>query len=213
MLVRDRMSRSVITTDRHCPTQEAGSVLHRHRIHQLPVLQDDRVVGIVTDRDLRSAPTTARTVADIMTVKPTIIGPDAPIDAAAYLLRRKNIGALPVVDDGKLIGILSRSDVLDAFVDLSGVAEHTYHVTLAALDGTDVAPRVRRIIEKERGELKWLHCRKQRGQTLVHLRLKAERIDDVVTEFEAAGFEVGALVAPTTKAPPRTRNGHPPKPR
>ena len=200
MLVRDRMSRKVITTQRQQPIGEARALLHKYNIRQLPVMQQERLVGIVTDRDLRSASVTAKTVADLMTPKPVVIGPNTPVDEAARLLRAHKIGALPVLDNGKLIGILGGSDILDAFVDLSGVREPTYHVILTAADGPDTERRVRRIVEQERGELKWIHRDKSQRPPQVHLRLKARRVDDIVTELEAAGFEVSGVVGSSTAA-------------
>jgi acetoin utilization protein AcuB len=199
MLVRDRMSRKVIGIERQRPTAEARALMQKHDIRQLPVIHQERLVGIVTDRDLRSAPASAETVADVMTPKPAVIGPNAPVDEAARLLRAHKIGALPVVENGKLIGILAGSDVLDAFVDLSGVAEPTYHVILTAADVPDAERQIRRVIEQERGELKWLHRDKRQRPPQLHLRLKARRIDDIVTELEAAGFEVCGVVGSSAK--------------
>ena len=120
------------------------------------------------------------------------------VDEAARVLRTHKIGALPVVEKGTLVGILAGSDVLDAFVDLSGVAEPTYHLTLTG-DGPEMERRIRQVIERERGELKWLHRDRRQRPAQVHLRLKAQRIDDIVTELEAGGFEVQAVVAPPPK--------------
>jgi len=198
MLVRNRMSHKVVTVEPPQSLADARALLHKHGIRQLPVVRRERLVGIVTDRDLRSAPAEAKTVADVMTAKPIAIGPNTPVDEAARVLRTHKIGALPVVESGNLVGILAGSDVLDAFVDLSGVAEPTYHLTLTG-DGPDMERRIRQVIDRERGELKWLHRNRRQQPAQVHLRLKARRIDDIVTELEAGGFEVQALVAPSPK--------------
>jgi acetoin utilization protein AcuB len=199
MLVRDRMSRKVISVQRQDPIAAARALMQKHGIRQFPVVQQERLVGIVTDRDLRSAPASAKTVSEVMTSKPTTIGPEAPVDEAARLLRTQKIGALPVVEQGKLVGILAGSDVLDAFVDLSGVAEPTYHVILTAAGVPDAERQIRRIVEQERGELKWIHRDKRQRPPQVHLRLKARRVDDIVTELEAAGFEVSGVVGSSAK--------------
>ncbi|MBI4515171.1 MAG: CBS domain-containing protein [Deltaproteobacteria bacterium] len=196
MFVGDRMSRRVVTAPPQLPLAEARALLERHHIRQLPVLQGTQLVGIITDRDLRAAPATTRAVRQAMTANPLTIAPDAPVDEAARLLRAHKINALPVIKAGKLSGILTASDVLGAFIELSGVAERTYRIIFRATAGTE--GRVRRVIEGARGEIKWLHREHGRARRL-HVRLKARRIEDVTAALEGAGFEVSAVVAP----PPR----------
>ncbi len=195
MLVRNRMSPNVITVEADYTIAEARTLLHRHRIRQLPVVRRERLVGIVTDRDLRSAPASAETVAEVMTTKPAVTSPGAAVDEAARQLRQRKFGALPVVEGGKLVGILTASDVLDAFVDLSGVGEATYRIVLSGAKGKQAQQQVRQTVGSTRGELKWIHP-DSRDASKLHLRLKARRIEDIVTALEAAGFEVDALVAP-----------------
>ena len=195
MLVRNRMSPKVVTVEPQESLAEARSLLHRHGIRQLPVLRNGRLVGIITDRDLRSAGNKDATVAELMTPKPIVIGPNASVDEAARTLTAHKIGALPVVDGGKLVGILASSDILDAFVDLSGVGEATYRIVLSGAKGKQAERQVREVVAQKHGELKWLHPDTRHANKL-HLRLKSRRIDDIVTALEAAGFNVEALVAP-----------------
>ena len=190
------MSQKVISVEPDHTIAETRTLLHRYRIRQLPVLRKERLVGIVTDRDLRGAPASAETVADVMTNRPTVISPDASVDEAARQLRARKFGALPVVEGGKLVGILTASDILDAFVDLSGVGEATYRIVLSGVKGKQAQHQVREAVLSKRGELKWMHP-DTHDTSKLHLRLKARRIDDVVNSLEAAGFDVDALVAPS----------------
>lgn len=195
MLVRDHMSRKVVTLDPQSSVEEARALLRRHRIRQVPVLRDGRLVGIVSDRDLRSASNAKRKISDVMTGKPFVISPIASVDEAARLLRTYKIGAVPVVEEGKLVGILSAADILDAFVELSGVAEPTYRLELVAKAGRK-EDEIRRIVEHNHGEVKWLH-RPSNGKRRrdVQLRVKVRRIDELVNRLEAAGFEVTSQVS------------------
>jgi acetoin utilization protein AcuB len=117
----------------------ARELMEVHRINQLPVVVNGRLVGIVTDRDVRDAmpgaiaaaraaalthrrhvtPEEEPTVEATMSAEVMTLGPHDSVVAAARVLRRERIGALPIVDGGRLVGILTRSDVLDAFVGLS----------------------------------------------------------------------------------------------
>jgi acetoin utilization protein AcuB len=142
MKIAARMKHSVITVKPLDSARHAREVMEKHRINQLPVVLDDRLVGIVTDRDLRDAfpsvfdseerlgrlprkygadPATIP-VEDVMTSTVLTLAPSASIADAARLMRRERIGAIPIVDGGRLMGILSRSDVLDAFVEVSSAA-------------------------------------------------------------------------------------------
>ncbi|MFQ5902570.1 MAG: CBS domain-containing protein [Candidatus Binatia bacterium] len=106
----------------------ARRIMAKHRINQLPVVEDEKLVGIVTDRDIRDAyPTSvlighgkeidkfaeSYTVEEVMTFNVMSVHPETPLVAAVRLLRRHRIGSLPVVDKGRLVGIITRSDILD----------------------------------------------------------------------------------------------------
>ena len=196
MLVANRMSARVVTVEPQQSLEEARTLMLKHKIRQLPVMKQKRLVGIVSDRDLRSAPTTAKMVGEIMTPKPLVIAATASVDEAARVIRQHRVGALPVLEGSRLVGILSATDVLDAFIDLSGVGEHTYRLALSNVKGRQAHQKVRQIVvDRGRAELKWLHP-DTKDPARLHLRLKARRVDEVVTALEAAGFDVDAVIAP-----------------
>lgn len=86
----------------------------------LPVVDDGKLVGIITDRDIKahSHGLRATKVANVMRTQLATLGPDATIEEAARLMLAKKIGCLPVVQDGRLVGILTRTDLLKALLDL-----------------------------------------------------------------------------------------------
>lgn len=115
----------------------ARELMEEHRINQLPVMVGGRLVGIVTDRDLRDAfPSVladpARrstpdpqhvTVEAVMTQNVLTLAPGDSMIAAASLMRRERIGALPIVAGTRLVGMLTRSDLLEALVGLDTLVE------------------------------------------------------------------------------------------
>jgi acetoin utilization protein AcuB len=117
------------------------------------------------------------------------------VDEAARLLCEHKINALPVVERNRLVGIITTADVLAAFVELSGVTEPTYRVTLSVAQSRRALDQIRRIVHEQRAELKWAHIEGRTRPARIHIRLKARRIDDVTTALEGAGFEVCAVVA------------------
>jgi acetoin utilization protein AcuB len=135
MKIERCMKHPVVTVKPHDSIRHAREIMEQRRINQLPVVLDGRLVGIVTDRDLRDAfpsvfdgrgrkvrPGTDPSgipVEDVMTSNILTLGPDGRVEDAARLMRQERIGALPIVAGDRLVGILTRSDVLDAFLEVS----------------------------------------------------------------------------------------------
>lgn len=126
--VADWMTEEVLAVETFDSIAVARQLMAKHRVNQLPVLDDDRLVGIVTDRDIRDAyPTSLMinrteaidrfaekvTVEEVMTHDVFIVRPETPLATAVGLLRRHRIGSLPVLRNQKLVGIITRSDILD----------------------------------------------------------------------------------------------------
>jgi acetoin utilization protein AcuB len=101
--VSEFMSRIVISTPGTTPMLEARALMQKERIRHLLVVDDGRLVGIVTDRD--------------MTRDVTAIGPERDVGEAARMMVDRKIGALPVLDGARLRGIITETDVLRAFVE------------------------------------------------------------------------------------------------
>ncbi len=135
MIVEQCMTKRVQCVRPLDSIQHARELMESVRVNQLPVVVGDHLVGIVTDRDLRDAyPSVfaaARnghhpaaddprqiTVETIMTPHIVSISSQETMIEAARRMRKERIGALPVVDGQKLVGIIARSDVLDAFVSM-----------------------------------------------------------------------------------------------
>jgi len=163
MLVKYWMSRDVITVAPNSSMQEAMRLIKTHHIHQLPVLASEKLVGMLSDRDLKRASASDATsldihelfylldkikVADIMSKPAITIAPDYTLEEAAEILLEKRIASLPVVKtDGKLIGIITQSDLFRALVSLTGLKDRGLHIALIMADRPgsimEVANRVR----------------------------------------------------------------------
>ena len=138
MVVRDRMSRRVTTVRPEARLSEAAQLMRARRIRHLPVVdRAGRLVGMVTDRDLRQAlfaPAVQAeaedvlevleglSVGDIMTRGVVSIRAATSIRDAARLMYERKLGALPVVERERLVGLLTETDVLGAFQELLGPA-------------------------------------------------------------------------------------------
>ena len=136
--VADWMTETVLAVETFDSIAIARQLMAKHRVNQLPVLDKDNLVGIVTDRDIRDAYPTSMminrteeidrfaekiTVEEVMTHDVFIVRPETALVTAVGLLRRHRVGALPVIKNQKLVGIITRSDILDYV--LQGGAKRT----------------------------------------------------------------------------------------
>ena len=119
MMVRDVMTRRVVVIGPETPCDKARLIMDQHRIRHLPVVSAGRLVGMVSDRDVRSAAggSPGTSVARIMTPDPVTVTSETRIEHAARLMLDARFGSLPVVD-GTLVGIVTYTDLLRAFVQV-----------------------------------------------------------------------------------------------
>jgi acetoin utilization protein AcuB len=163
MLVRSKMTPNVITASPDTTLADALKLTRGNRIRHLPVVENDELVGLVTDRDLRLAmppiwasdtdhaqlrdALVTRRVKEVMVKEIITTSPNTPIEDAARQLYEHRIGCLPVLDtDGKLIGIITETDLLRAFVELFGADESGTRLEIMMQDKPGELSRVVRAI-------------------------------------------------------------------
>jgi len=137
MLVKNWMSKNVITVDINDSMQDAMKLLKENDIRMLPVMKKAKLVGIVTDRDLKKASASDATtlevhellyllmkikVKDIMTRDVITVPPDYTVEETAQVLQKNRISGAPVVDvDGQLVGTITQTDLFRVLISLTGV--------------------------------------------------------------------------------------------
>lgn len=116
---KDIMTTTVITVKASTPIKELATLLSKHNISGVPVLDDEgrSVIGVVTEADILKKPQGVR-VADIMSKEVVSVGPDTPVEEIAKILAEKGIKRVPVISEGKLVGIVSRADIVKAFAEM-----------------------------------------------------------------------------------------------
>jgi acetoin utilization protein AcuB len=129
MIIKEIMKSDITSISPETKLSDAYSLMQKKNIRHLPVVEKNKLVGIVTDRDLRLS--TSRlakhpfepeeAVKQIMSHPVKTTHPSDPIESAAQLMRELKIGCLPVVEEGLLVGMVTITDMLDALLLLTGV--------------------------------------------------------------------------------------------
>ena len=169
MFVKDRMTPNPIFGSPDMAVTEAQKLMAENKIRHLPILDEDqKLVGLITQSSLESAlPSDISSfsqfeinytlsqlkVHSIMIKDLYLIEPDTPIEEAAMLMADKKLGALPVVKDGSLVGIMSGEDLFIAMTDLLGTRKSGIRVTVEQPDQRGVIARLTSAIAKEGGYL------------------------------------------------------------
>lgn len=149
MLIKGRMSSPVITVEPNLPIMEALELMKTKGIRRTPVMKDGKLVGIISDKDLlNAAPSDATslsvwelnyllgkiTVGEIMTRNVVTVTEDTPIEEAAFLMASKKIGGLPVMSNGRLVGLITETDLFRIFLELMGAQQDGVRVTALVPD-------------------------------------------------------------------------------
>ena len=145
MTVRDFMTEKLITVTPQTPIFDAIDLMKKHDIHRLPVMEDHKLVGLITQGVIQeSMPSKATSlsvfelnylinktkVGDVMLTDVTTIEADALLEDAIKVMRTKSIGVLPVMEKNQLVGIITNNDMFDAFLKISGYENGGVRVTL-----------------------------------------------------------------------------------
>ena len=136
MLVKNWMSKNVVTIDEDDSMQHAVGIMRENKVRMLPVLKKGKLVGVVSDTDIKRASASDATaldihemlyllarikIRDIMTKNPVTVPPDHTVEETAEILSQKKISGVPVTDaDGKVLGIITRDDLFRVLTTLSG---------------------------------------------------------------------------------------------
>lgn len=169
MLVRDRMSKNPITIAPETTHKQATEIMREHHIHHLPVVdKNGNLVGIVVEEDLLSAqPSPATTLSiyeihgllsklqirQIMGHPVQTVTPDCPLEEAARLMLKHDIGCLPVMEEQKIVGIITDTDIFQSLVSLLGVAEEGARFTLRLADEPGMLAKVSQAVTDAGGDI------------------------------------------------------------
>lgn len=196
MKIEDLMIRDPITITARTTISEAIACMKTNSIRHLPVVADDqRLVGFVTLADLKQGLIPSMvgdlTLKDLMITKPITVAPDRDIEIAAQLIYKNKIGGLPVVEDGKLRGIITVTDLLGAFINMMGMLSASSRVDVALKDQPGALKQAIQVINDAGGDIINIAMTAQEpGRRVYYFRLSACDTRGICKALEKAGFKV-----------------------
>jgi acetoin utilization protein AcuB len=192
MLVKNWMTKEVITIDVDDSMQQAIKLLKQHNIRMLPVMKNEKLVGIITDRDLKRASASDATtldvhellylvskikVKDIMTRDPITVPPDFTVEETAEILLKHKISGVPVVDQAaKLVGTITQTDLLRVLISLTGIGKRGIQFACQIEDRPGSIKEVADIIRKYGGRMVSIlttYERVPQGYRRVYIRMRS----------------------------------------
>ena len=207
MLVRKKMHKDLVTVTKEERMTVAKKVMKEKNIRHLPVVDGKKLIGLVTNMDIRKAeasPATSLeirelhylldklTVGEIMTRNVITISPDISIEEATTLLHDNKIGCLPVVEDGNLVGIITENDVMEILIEVMGMKEKGSRVEVIVDDKPGALADITRIIKEHNVNITSLvtDAADEPGKRLVVFKLKTFYFEPIKKALEGAGFPV-----------------------
>jgi len=208
--MRERIQRNPLTITSDASFFEARSLIHEKGVRHLPVVdKHGRLVGIVTDRDIREAAPSDATLLSVqelnfllgklkvsafMTPKDKLITitPDAVIEEAVQLMHDHKIGCLPILEGEKLYGIFTETDALDHFVDIFGLKQKGTRLTIALEDKPGMLLEVLQVFKKHNVNVISIVTPSfmVEGKRIAAIRIKTEDYKEIVKDLEKAGYDV-----------------------
>lgn len=203
MLVEQAMTAEVICVTQDTPIKEALAITTVNRIRHLPVVENDNLVGIISDRDLRNAmpscllkdqseileDTPVRSImkTDVITAHPLDF-----IEDAANTLFQKRIGCLPVVSCGKLVGIITERDILHTLIDMMGVSSPSSRVEILVPDRPGMLAEITDLLRARKTNVisVMVFPSQEDGLKTIVFRLRTMDPRRFIYDVENAGYKV-----------------------
>ena len=208
MKVRDFMKTDVISMETKTSIMEAQNIMWKKNIKRLPVMKKGKLIGLVTKHMLLEAsPSSATslsvfelnyllskmTVDDIMVKDPITISPDDPVEAAIWLGKKHGIATFPVVEDGKLLGIITEHDIAGVLSEVLGLESEGARITVKGL-GSKLGElqEIIGVLDDHATPLLSIVTipRKKKGDWIIVLRVLSSEAEGIVKDLERKGLKI-----------------------
>lgn len=208
MRVRDVMTTDLVTVEPEVPIFQAQKLMREHQVRKLPVVSNDKLVGMVThDLFMEISPSkatgfsiqemhyllTAMKVKEIMDKNPVTVSPDMPFEDALNLGQQKGNTGFPVMENAKLVGIITNGDIIRLLSSFLGLGEDGVRITIERLGArlgelNDIIA----IVDRHRAPILSIMTKsgKETKDLIAVMRLKVKDATAIVEELGSTGFKV-----------------------
>ncbi|NLU53133.1 MAG: CBS domain-containing protein [Clostridiaceae bacterium] len=206
MFVRNKMTANPFTISADQTIPDAQEIMMQHGVRRLPVMKNGKLVGIVSKEDIvQASPSKATTfsmgeityllaktkISQIMSKNLITISPNALLEEAATLMRDNGVSFLPVVENDKLVGIITESDIFDSFIELLGFREHGTRLTIEVDDAPGIMSNLTRIIGDYGANITHVAVyRGANGKSAIVIGINTLNTADIEKAIENNGFKI-----------------------
>ena len=207
MSVKDFMTKELVVVAPQTKIFDAVDLMKKYEIHRLPVVENNSLIGLITEGTIQAAmPSQATslsvfeinyllnktTVNDVMIRDVQTIAPNDLLEDAIYLMRKKNIGVLPVVDMREnLVGIITNNDIFDAFLKITGYTDGGTRIQLRIeKDQRGVLAEVCQVLSSHGYNIATVVVNRNETETIIEFQISTQEVKELKEFLEAEGYTV-----------------------
>ena len=216
MSVKDFMTRKVVYISPDTTIAHAADLMREQNLHRLPVIENDRLVGLVTEGTIAEASPSKATslsiyemnyllnktkVKDVMIREVVTVSGYASLEDAVYLMYKHKVGILPVVDNGQLYGVITDRDIFAAFLHVSSYGEEGVRARfLVENQAGELEKIIRLLSDKAYNILSTVQLATKTGQVVIEVQIEGRiDVEEIRSLYEAAGIQVDSIVPTVAK--------------
>ncbi|WP_312221222.1 CBS domain-containing protein [Streptococcus parasuis] len=216
MSVKDFMTRKVVYISPDTTIAHAADLMREQDLHRLPVIENDKLVGLVTEGTIAEASPSKATilsiyemnyllnktkVKDVMIKDVITVSAYASLEDATYLMYKNKVGILPVVDNDQLYGVITDRDIFAAFLQVSGYGEEGVRARFIVDNKAGELGKIIRLVsDKEYNIVSTVQIATKSGKVVIEVQIEGKvDLEEVRSLFEDAGIEVDSLVPTVAK--------------
>ena len=210
MAVKDFMTKKVVYVSPDTTVAHAADMMREQGLRRLPVIENDRLVGVVTERTMAEAsPSKATTLSiyemnyllnktkirDIMVRDVVTVSPYASLEDAVYAMMKNQVGILPVVEAGQVFGVITEKDVFKAFLEVSGYGEEGVRVIITADDTVGTLAKIVDTISADNLNIKrTVVATRRSGKVAIEIQIDGKAdVTDLREKLIKQGIQVDAI--------------------
>ncbi|MCG4823180.1 CBS domain-containing protein [Streptococcus gordonii] len=217
MAVKDFMTRKVVYISPDTTVAHAADIMREQGLHRLPVLENDKLVGLVTEGTIAEASPSKATslsiyemnyllnktkIKDVMIRKVITVSQYASLEDATYLMLKNKVGILPVVDNEQVYGVITDRDIFKAFLEVSGYGEEGVRVRFVTEDEVGVLEHIVHLLVEENLNISnAVNIPRKDGKVVIEVQIDGKvDLEALKTKFEDNQIHVDSIVHTEAKA-------------